>query len=170
MNARNLPRPVNIESSILMVRGQRVILDSDLAVLYGVPTKRLNEQVRRNADRFPSDFVFQLTLAEAVHAKPVIAMSSAQRREDKVVVTCMSEGPADSTRSRSQIATLKRGQNIKYRPFAFTEHGAIMAASVLNSPQAVEMSVFARRSVPVPMSLDRQTGIGEAAQARRMKR
>jgi hypothetical protein len=98
-----------IESLILALRGQRVILDADLAKLYGVPTKRLNEQVKRNAERFPDDFCFQLTLEEAEAVR----------------------------RSRSQIVTLKRGQNIKYLPRAFTEHGAIMAASILNSPQAV---------------------------------
>jgi hypothetical protein len=107
-----------IETLILTIRGQKVILDADLAELYGVPTKRLNEQVKRNADRFPEDFLFQLTLAEAVEAQ----------------------------RSRSQFATLKQGQNIKYLPHAFTEHGAIMAATVLNSPEAVAMSVFVVRA------------------------
>ena len=78
---------------IRRVRGQAVILDSDLAALYGVPVKRLNEQVRRNRKRFPEDFVFQLSWSEAQI-------------------------------SRSQNATLKHGYNIKYRPYAFTEHGA----------------------------------------------
>jgi len=78
----------------------------------------LLEQIKRNASRFPSDFLFRLTLAEAEECR----------------------------RSRSQIATLKRGQNIKYLPCAFTEHGAIMAANVLNSPQAVHMSVFVVRA------------------------
>jgi hypothetical protein len=95
---------------IRRVRGHAVILDSDLAALYGVTTKRLNEQVRRNRKRFPEDFVFQLSWSEAQI-------------------------------SRSQNATLKHGYNIKYRPYAFTEHGAIMAANVLNSPRAAEMSV-----------------------------
>ena len=107
-----------IESLIREIRGARVILDADLARIYGVPTKRLNEQVRRNAERFPPDFSFRLTASEAEEAR----------------------------RSRSQIATLKRGQNIKYLPYAFTEHGAIMAANVLNSPRAVQMSVFVVRA------------------------
>jgi hypothetical protein len=107
-----------IESRILLIRGQRVILDCDLAKIYGAPTKRLNEQVNRNAARFPADFVFRLD------------------REELAVLL----------RSRSQSATLKRGQNIKYLPYAFTEHGAIMAANVLNSPQAVRMSVFVVRA------------------------
>jgi hypothetical protein len=108
----------NILPLIHTIRGQRVILASDLARLYSVPTKRLNEAVKRNKVRFPSDFMFQLTEDEA----------------DAV------------TASRSQFATLKKGHNIKYRPYAFTEHGAIMAANVLNSPQAVAMGVFIVRA------------------------
>jgi hypothetical protein len=102
---------------IRTIRGQKVILDADLARIYGAPTKRLNEQVRRNIKRFPPDFMFRLTADEA-----------------------------DSL--RSQIATLKsgRGKHPKYLPYAFTENGAIMAANVLNSPEAVRMSVFVVRA------------------------
>ncbi len=107
-----------VASRILTIRGQKVILDSDLAAIYGVTTKRLNEQAKRNAQRFPSDFSFRLTPGEAEIA----------------------------ARSRSQIATLKRGQNIKFLPYAFTENGAVMAANILNSPQAVRMSVFVVRA------------------------
>ena len=93
-----------IEQAILLIRGQKVMLDSDLAILYGVPTKRLNEQVKRNQGRFPLDFVFRLTRAEAT---AVLSL-------------------------RSQNATLKRGSghHRKYFPYAFTEHGALMAANV----------------------------------------
>jgi len=108
----------NIDSMVQSIRGQKVILDADLARLYGVPAKRLNEQVKRNAKRFPADFMFQLTAGEADEAK----------------------------RLRSQFATLKRGQHLKYLPHAFTETGAIMAANVLNSPEAVRMSVFVVRA------------------------
>jgi len=104
-----------IERAILLVRGEKVILDADLARLYGVETKRLNEQVKRKKDRFPEDFVFQLTWEEA-------------------------------KASRSQSATLKRGRNIKYRSYAFTEHGAIMAANVLNTPRAVQVGVYVVRA------------------------
>src|SRR5918992_3250577 len=107
-----------ISQSILILRGQRVLRDSDLAALYGVSTKRFNEQVKRNLARFPADFAFQL-----------------------------SDDEAESL--RSQIATLKtrgRGQHRKYLPYAFTEHGAIMAATILNSPRAVEMSVHVVRA------------------------
>lgn len=89
------------------------MVDNDLAEVYGVPTKRLNEQVKRNRERFPRDFIFKLTQSEA-----------------NVIL-----------RSRSQSATLKRGQNVKYLPFVFTEHGAVMLASVLNSPAAVSASI-----------------------------
>ena len=107
-----------ITSVIRTIRGKKVILDADLARIYGVPTKRLNEQVRRNASRFPPDFLFQLTKEEA----------------------------ETELHSRSQIATLKQGTNVKYLPYAFTENGAIMAANVLNSPEAVRMSVFVVRA------------------------
>jgi hypothetical protein len=102
-----------IERQIFVLRGRRVMVDRDLADIYGVALKRLNEQVKRNRDRFPKDFMFQLTL-----------------QEGKAVI-----------RSRSQIATLKRGENIKYRPYAFTEHGAVMLANVLRSPVAVRASI-----------------------------
>jgi cell division septum initiation protein DivIVA len=103
-----------VESKILVLRKQKIILDSALAQLYEVPVKRLNEQVKRNRERFPADFMFQLTQDEA-----------------------------DSL--RSQNATSKRGGR-RYLPYAFTEHGAIMAATVLNSERAVEMSVFVVRA------------------------
>jgi hypothetical protein len=116
---RNVPSTVgNIGSLIRTIRGQKVILDFDLARIYDVPTKALNQAVKRNAVRFPPDFMFQLT-----------------KEESEIEL-----------RSRSQFVTLKRGMNIKYRPYAFTENGAIMAANVLNSPEAVRMSVFVVRA------------------------
>jgi len=104
-----------IETLILELRGHKVILDRDLARLYGVTTKRLNEQVRRNGDRFPPDFRIQLTSAEKA----------------EVVANC------------DHLAKLKFSPQL---PFAFTEHGAIMAATILNSPRAVEISVFVVRA------------------------
>jgi hypothetical protein len=108
----------SVEGMIVPLRGQKVILDADLARIYGVPTKVLNQAVKRNLERFPPDFMFQLT-------------------QDEVDAW---------QRSRSQFVTLKRGSNIKYLPYAFTEHGALMVATVLNSPQAVQMSVFVVRA------------------------
>lgn len=110
--------PDNLDSLILTIRSQKVLLDSDLAAIYGVETRVFNQAIKRNAGRFPEDFRFQLS------ANEVAALEA----------------------SRSQNATLKRGRNIKYAPYAFTEHGAIMAATVLNSPEAVKMSVFVVRA------------------------
>jgi hypothetical protein len=108
--------PNAVESRILSLRHQRVILDADLAELYGVPVKRLNEQVKRNQERFPSDFMFQLNSKEH---------------------DCL----------RSQFATSNKSRGgRRYAPHAFTEHGAIMAATVLNSKRAVQMSVFVVRA------------------------
>ena len=105
-----------IESLILNVRGQKVILDTDLAELYGVTTKVFNQAMKRNADRFPEDFMFQLEAQEFALL-------------------------------RSQIVTSNVGRGgRRYAPYAFTEHGAIMAATVLNSPEAVAMSVFVVRA------------------------
>lgn len=107
-----------IESVIVSIRGHRVIPASDLARIYGVETRTLNQAVKRNQEKFPSDFMFQIT-----------------RIEVEMLI-----------RSRSQTVILKRGQNIKYLPYVFTEHGAIMAANVLNSPHAINMSVFVVRA------------------------
>jgi hypothetical protein len=109
---------VDVGVLILTVRGQRVILSSDLAAVYGVQAKVLNQAVARNRKRFPPDFAFRMNWREVVAVQ----------------------------RSRSQFVTLKRGHNVKHRPLAFTEHGAIMAASVLNSSKAVQMSVFVVRA------------------------
>lgn len=114
---------------ILTLRGERVMLAGDLATIYGVETRALNQAVKRNADRFPADFAFQLTSDELAELR-----SSGLARSDGRVAL------------RSQIVTLKRGQHIKYPPMVFTEHGAIMAANVLNSQRAVAMSVYVVRA------------------------
>ncbi len=120
---------------ILTARGQKVMLDADLASIYGVPTKRLNEQVKRNADRFPVDFAFQLTAEEWADLKSQIATSS---------VTTVPGHQAGA--NRSQIATGSSHGGRRKLPWVFSEHGAIMAATVLNSPQAVSMSVYVVRA------------------------
>ena len=117
----------NIEGLITEVRGQRVILDSDLAAMYGVPTKALNQAIQRNADRFPDDFAFHLSPQEVTHLKSQIVTSSL----DGI---------------RSQFVTASEHGGRRKPPFAFTEHGALMAANVLRSPKAVEMSVFIVRA------------------------
>jgi ORF6N domain len=111
-----VPSP-RIENQILLIRAEKVMLDADLAALYGVTTKRLNEQVKRNAARFPEDFMFRLTGAEI------------------------------EVLNRSQIATgSQKHRDPRFPPYAFTEHGAIQAANVLNSARAVEMSVHVVRA------------------------
>jgi hypothetical protein len=102
-----------IERRIFALRGHKVLLDQDLAKLYGVQLKRLNEQVKRNLDRFPQDFMFQLTLEEGKAVRTV----------------------------RSQNATLRSAQHLRYPPYVFTEHGAMMLANVLKSPLAVRASI-----------------------------
>jgi phage regulator Rha-like protein len=106
-----------VETLIRAIRGERVILDSDLAQIYGVETKALNRAVRRNWERFPSDFIFRLTKPEF-----------------------------ESLRRQSGTLKTGRGQHRKYLPYAFNEHGAIMAANLLNSPRAMQMSVFVVRA------------------------
>ena len=106
---------VQIESRILEIRGQKVMIDADLADIYGVPTKALNQAVKRNLERFPRDFMFQLTKSE----------------KEEVVTNC------------DHLTKLKFSPVL---PNVFTEHGAIMAANVLNSPRAVEVSVYVVRA------------------------
>jgi len=111
-----MTKPDRVSDRILSLRGVRVILDADLALLYGVETRRLNEQVRRNRDRFPPEFMFQMTNQELA-----VLMS--------------------------QFATSKPGRGgVRKPPLVFTEHGAIMAAAVLNSPRAIEVSVYVVRA------------------------
>jgi hypothetical protein len=127
--------PADVVRQIRVVRGQKVLLDSDLAALYGVTTKAFNQAVRRNIKRFPADFVVQLTPLEARVLRSERVLQGAPPNQGV-------------SPSRSQIVTLNRsrGHNLKYAPMAFTEHGAIMAATVLNSPQAVQMSVYVVRA------------------------
>ncbi len=105
-----------IKEKIYLIRGKKVMLDSDLATLYGVTTKRFNEQIKRNLKRFPNDFMFQLTTEEVKGL-------------------------------RSQFATSKEGRGgRRYLPYVFTEHGALMAANVLNSPFAIDASIYVVRT------------------------
>ena len=125
-----------VEPLIITIRGQRLILDSDLAEIYGVQTKVLNQAIKRNAERFPEDFVFQLTASEWKNSRSQVATSSIQ------YVDVQKDVP-----NRSQIVTgSRKHRDPRSLPYAFTEHGAIMAATVLNSPKAVAMSVFVVRA------------------------
>jgi len=117
------------------IRRQRVMLDSDLARLYGVPTFRLNEAVKRNADRFPLDFRFQLTREESTNLISQIAISSSENADKRT----------DATNSSPNAMSSLHG-GLRKLSWAFTEHGALMAATVLNSPRAVQMSLFVVRA------------------------
>lgn len=137
---------INIKSLIRVIRGQQVMLDSDLAMLYSVETKALNQAVKRNINRFPEDFMFQLTKEEA-------------SRSRSQIVTLNNEDA-----SRSQIATLniKRGQNIKYLPYAFTRNGIAMLSSVLRSDTAVEVNIRIMRAFTmIPQLVNHNTQIIE---------
>ena len=138
---------INIESLIHVIRGQQVMLDSDLAMLYGVETKALNQAVKRNINRFPEDFMFQLTKEEASCLRSQIVTSNQGF-----------ESP------RSQIVTLntKRGQNIKYLPYAFTRNGIAMFSSVLRSDTAVEVNIRIMRAFTmIPQLVNHNTQIIE---------
>jgi len=129
-----------IEPCILLVRGQRVILDADLAELYGTSTKALNQAVKRNQERFPGDFMFRLTAegAEEMRSQTVTTSDSSRRQRSQ-----------DATANlRSQIVTSSSASHggRRYLPYAFTEHGAIMAASVLNTSRAIEVGVYVVRA------------------------
>jgi len=130
-----MPKTVVVEliaTKILELRGRKVMLDRDLAVLYGVKVKRLNEQVKRNIRRFPADFMFQLTKEEAGSLRSHFA----------------------TLNSRSQIVTLnstksevsQRGKHIKYLPYVFTEQGVAMLSSVLNSERAIQVNILIMRA------------------------
>ena len=116
MNKTAIILAKKVDSKIVILRDQKVILDVDLAALYGVSVKRLNEQIKRNARRFPSDFLFRLSSAEY-----------------------------ENLRSQNATSSSRHGGR-RYLPHAFTEHGAIMAATVLNSKRAIEMSIFVVRA------------------------
>ncbi|HEY9502403.1 MAG TPA: ORF6N domain-containing protein [Pyrinomonadaceae bacterium] len=122
VNLTTIPAEL-VENVIVLIRRQKVILDRDLAKLYGVSTKALNQAVKRNNKRFPEDFMFQLTTKETTDWQRVKG-------------------------SRSQNVTLKKaqGKNIKYRPFAFTEHGILMLSSVLRSARAVQVNIQIMRT------------------------
>ena len=123
--------PPNIDSLITTVRGQKVILDAELARIYGVPTKALNQAVKRNRDKFPEDFLFRLTPPEAQEARRAVRPPAVP----------------EVTSNRSQTVTgSQKHRDPRYLPYAFTEHGAIMAANVLNSARATQMSVFVVRA------------------------
>lgn len=137
-----------IERRIYLIRGQKVMLDFDLAELYGVTTKRLNQQVTRNKKRFPADFMFRLTAKEAEALRSQIVISKSDLRLQ--FATSNAENPQNAgfnENLRSQFATpnSQRGGR-RHLPYAFTEHGVAMLSSVLNSDQAIEVNIAIMRA------------------------
>jgi hypothetical protein len=134
----------SLEPLILVIRNQRVILDADLARLYGVTTKAFNQAVKRNADRFPEDFAFQLTIQEVAQLRSQAATSNMElidtQREDQ------NRSQIVTSSNQSQFVTgSQKHRDPRLRPWAFTEHGAVMAANILRSERAIHMSVFVVR-------------------------
>lgn len=123
-----------IDALIFTIRGHKVLLDADLAQLYGVTTSRFNEVFKRNRQRFPDDFAFQLTAAEFKNLRSQFAISSSQVIDSK-----------ENIKNWSQFATSSHGGR-RTRPWAFTEHGALMAANILRSDDAVHMSIYVVRA------------------------
>jgi hypothetical protein len=122
------PKPENLAPLIMWVRGEKVLLSQHLAALYGVSAKILNQAVKRNHERFPADFMFQLSAEEYESLRPRIMASTR------------------GASLRSQNVTLKRGQHLKYLPYAFTEQGIAMLSAVLRSPRAVQVNIAIMRT------------------------
>lgn len=142
-----------IRSRIHEIRGARVMLDFDLAAMYGVEVKRLNEQVKRNIERFPDDFMFQLTKGEwEILKSQIVTSNSAENQTDDAlrsqIATIKSGDNQENDALRSQIVTLKngRGEHKKYMPYAFTEQGVAMLSSVLRSPLAIQVNIGIMRA------------------------
>lgn len=139
MRSRGSPVLLAVEaiaSRIIVLRGERLLLDADLATLYAVTTKALNQAVKRNAGRFPSDFAFQLTAEEAARLRSRIVTSSPQ-----------GPAPEGGNTNRSQIVTAsQKHRDPRFRPWVYTEHGALMVANLLRSERAVQTSVYVVRA------------------------
>lgn len=133
--------------AIRVIRNLRVMLDADLAKLYGVPTKRLNEAVKRNIARFPSGFMFQLNQSEAAGLRAGLYEDAAAcSRSQFATLNAQDSDTEQVTETPKDDAPASRGRNVKYLPYVFTEHGVVMAAMLLNSRKATEMSVFIVRA------------------------
>ena len=131
---------LQIEPLIRTIRGQQVLLDSDLAILYGVETKRLNQQVKRNIERFPEDFMFQLTQEEVICSRSQIATLNKGTNLRSQIATSSQE-----VSLKSQIVTSSHG-GVRYLPYAFTENGIAMLSSVLRSPIAIQVNIRIMRA------------------------
>lgn len=135
----------SLEPLVLVIRNHRVILDSDLARLDGVTTKAFNQDVKRNAERFPKDFAFQLTAMEATQLRLQPATSRSQDTGMAQITHNSLQIATSSNRSQSVTGSQKH-RDPRFRPWAFTEHGAVMAANILHNERAIHMSVFVVRA------------------------
>ncbi|HYS90759.1 MAG TPA: ORF6N domain-containing protein [Bradyrhizobium sp.] len=146
------PKPEDLAPLVVAIRGERVLLDADLAELYGVGTKVLNQAVKRNLDRFPADFMFQLTPEEWERLRSQFVTASAQANP-----------------MRSQVVTASR-RNIRALPYAFTEQGVAMLSSVLRSPRAVEVNIAIMRTfVQLRRLMDSNRDLARKIEAMEMK-
>lgn len=125
-----IPKPENLAALVLAIRGEKVLLDTDLAELYGVEARALNQAVARNRSRFPDDFMFQLTIQEW------------ERMRSQIVTTSVTQGGNSS----QSVMTTRKHRGITYRPYAFTEQGIAMLSSVLRSQRAVEVNIAIMRT------------------------
>ena len=145
----NLIPAERIERRILLVRGQKVLLDFQLAELYEVETRTLNQAVRRNVERFPEDFVFQLTEAEVEQVMRSQFVTASSLNSSQIVMSPDETGSKtgeSASRMRSQTVIASEKRNVRFRPYAFTEQGVAMLSSVLRSPRAVQVNIAIMRT------------------------
>jgi hypothetical protein len=148
-----IPKPENLASLILLLRGEKVLLDSDLALLYGVEARALNQAVKRNLKRFPADFMFQLTPAEA---------ENVGRLRSQIVTL----KPHTAANSSQFVMSSGKHRGRSYRPYAFTEQGVAMLSSVLRSPRAVEVNIAIMRTfVQLRRLMDSNRGLARKIEA-----
>jgi len=149
-----IPKPENLAQLVVAVRGERVLLDTDLATLYGVEARALNQAVARNRNRFPEDFMFQLTVQEYAQIRSRL-------------VTATSENDSDSSQF---VMSSRKHRGIAYRPYAFTEQGVAMLSSVLRSPRAVEVNIAIMRTfVQLRRLMDSNRDLARKIEAMEMK-
>jgi len=140
-------KPENLVRLVFFIRGEKVMLDSDLAILYGVEARALNQAVARNRRRFPADFMFQLTPREYESLRSQTVISNKGGSTDDLSQSVMSSSRRRSEHLRSQIVTSKKGRGgRRYRPYAFTEQGVAMLSSALRSTRAMEVNIAIMRT------------------------
>ena len=149
-----IPKPENLAQLVVAVRGERVLLDTDLATLYGVEARALNQAVARNRNRFPDDFMFQLTVQEYAQLRSRLVAASGDNHSD----------------SSQFVMSSRKHRGIAYRPYAFTEQGVAMLSSVLRSPRAVEVNIAIMRTfVQLRRLMDSNRDLARKIEAMEMK-